>query len=308
MDEFLKEYKYVSEILSKYGWFINGEIIGGDFERIKILCKEIESNKYTKNICNDKINHLLTPIIFNPYSRAFVVYRFITLPHLNKFSHIVDKATFHYYKKDLLSAINCLTPAIEGILLSYYDWNINNGFRKPSLIKLIDNFCNTENHFKPELRNIYNNSLKNCLKNWFYSNTDNFDFESSNLNRHYISHSLGNENYYSINECNRMFSIVNLLCEIVAIENEYFPAFIPEKIPEIDNRVNLYYELIWKKTSLEKSLIEEEKLLNQNKFYVSQHSLLNFKEMHNDFFRFDKSKKKRKKHLKLIKLFPFLIL
>ena len=122
-------------------------------------------------------------------------------------------------------------------------------------------------------------------------------------------------NYYSINECNRMFSIVNLLCEIVAIENEYFPAFIPEKIPEIDNRVNLYYELIWKKTSLEKSLIEEEKLLNQNKFYVSQHSLLNFKEIvfaenkrHNDFFRFDKSKKKRKKHLKLIKLFPFLIL
>ncbi|WP_179006077.1 hypothetical protein [Winogradskyella forsetii] len=313
MNNYLDEYKYVSEVLSKYGWFINGEIIGGDFDRIKLLCEEIESKNYDKDTCNEKINYLLSPIIFNPYSRAFVNYRFLILPHLNKFSHLVDKATFHYFKKDLLSSINCLTPVIEGVLLSYNSWSIDEGKRKPSLKELVENICAKEGEFRHHLRKLYNASLKNCLHNWFYANTNSFDFESSNLNRHYISHSLGNDNYYSISECNRMFSIVNLLCEIIAIESRYFPAFIPENIPEIDDRVNLYYELMWKRISLKKALSEEERLLNQNKYYVSQESLLNFREIveaenkkHNDFSNSFNTEEKEKVS-KINRPFPFIV-
>lgn len=277
MQSWFDHYNSTTEILSKYGWFVVPFMTGGDFEEIQKVCHEIEETDLNVQIINEKINTVLTPIIFNPNFRAFSVFKYIKLNHLNKFSHLVDRAVMHYFKKDYLSAIISMLPVVEGVLLSYYNWSYKSTNRKPRIKELIENFCATpQNTLNIPERKIYSDALKLCLSNWFFEDTTKFDFSNSFLNRHFISHSMGNESYYSLLECNRMFTIIDLISEVTTLDQSYNYAFIPKNEPIINNRRDYYFRLINKKIKLKEIMMIESNLLSHNIYYVSSENDIDY--------------------------------
>jgi hypothetical protein len=280
MEDWIEKYKNVTETLSEYGWFVAPFITGREFMEIEKVCRKIEHSLIPSADINTSINKVISPVIFHPNFRAFSVYKAITTNHLNKFSHLIDRATFHYYKKDFLSAISCLVPIVEGILLSHYGWHESSNVKKPSTIELINSFCSVPiRTLKPAAREVYSNALEKCLKNWFFANTKEFDFSNSFLNRHYIAHSLGNENFYSVLECNRMFTILDLLSQIIVLDEFRNFIFIPENEPFLDSRRDYYFNLISRRLTLKRMMEKESELLKHNKYYVSIENDIDFQQI-----------------------------
>ncbi|QQX76476.1 MULTISPECIES: hypothetical protein [Aequorivita] len=280
MENWSENYSKVTAILSKYGWFISPVLTGGEFIEIEKICEKISNSKIPENEINKEINKVIAPIIFHPNYRAFLVFKAIKLTHLNKFSHLIDKATFHYYKKDFISVIVCLVTIVEGVLLSHYKCSNSFQNKKPSTRELIDTFCNMPlRTLKPYSRLVYSKALQECLSNWYFANTNKFDFSHSFLNRHYIAHSLGHENYYSILDCNRMFTIIDLISEIIVNDDYYHFPFIPDGEEILDERREYFFKLINGNLSLNKMKKIESKLLLQNIFYIPTENDINFKEI-----------------------------
>ncbi len=283
MRKWIEQYNRVTDILSKHGWFIVPMMTGGEFAEIENLCKKIDEAIIPKSGINTEINKVITPIIFHPNYRAFTVFKFITLNHLNKYSHLIDRATFCYYKKDFLSAVSCLVPVVEGILLSHCGWVESSSKNKPNTKELIDKFCTVPNKtLNHHFRNVYSKALRECLVNWFFANTKQFDFSNSSLNRNYIAHSLGNKSFYSVLECNRMFTIMDLIAEIIVHDEFYNYVFIPENEPILNNRRDYYFDLIQGRISLNDIKKREYSFIIENKFYIPFENDINFHEIISD--------------------------
>lgn len=224
LPEFVEKFDYINKTLIDYGWIISPHMIGVDFEKTFQLCQNLNTNKPITN--DDKarslneINKLLTPILFHPLTRAFFVFRSKEVKYLSDFSHHLEKGIIHYLKNDYFSSVHCLLPAIEGSLLAYSSW-IYGQARKPSINAILEEISKCRVQTKYPIRyKMYSENIVNFLRQWIYTDTSVADTTFSFLNRHYVLHGMGNNNYYSLSDCQRIIMFFDLFIEFLSLEQD----------------------------------------------------------------------------------------
>lgn len=270
-ERFLTQFNAANEILIDFGWIVSPFMIQKDFNKVFDLAQKIkeEDNEEDRIRIAESINRLLSDIIFHPLFRSFSVYRAQNLSHLNKFSHHIERAILHYYKEDYFSAVHCLVPAVEGVLLSYFGWIYESGKRKPRIDLLIMELekCR-EDTFDSDAYETYSRILSLFLRKWIFSDTNTADVRLSFLNRHYVTHGMGNQNYYSVSDVHQLFMFFDLFVEFVSIEENQTYIFIPDDNPEINKRSDYYFLLIEGNLFKDKMLQEESELMSSNTSFV----------------------------------------
>jgi hypothetical protein len=303
MAEFEEQYAKVTETLLEYGWVLTPFLINRDFIKIQILVSTIDKNTSLTEIERDKfqreINILLTDIIFNPLFRAFFVYRAKEVKYIQDFSHHMERALLHYYNNDYFSTVLCLLPAIEGSLLAYYGWELGT-IRKPSITKLIQEIekCRIRTYDTVKYK-MYSKYISLFLQKWIFSDTSTTDTTFSYLNRHYVLHGMGNNNYYSIADAHRLIMFFDLFIEFISLEQRINYNFIPDPGVNIsiDSRSHYYFKLLTSEIKRKEVMITEYEFMKQNINYYVEKDIPNFKEMlihsskeHTQFMKDMKSK------------------
>jgi len=294
--EFIQPFTKILNTLNSYGWTMSPHMIGRDFQKVKALCEQIETNPPTsgeeKSYYQNNINQLLTTIIFHPLTRSFFIYRAQELKYISKFSHHIEKSIMHYFKNDYFSAVHCLLPAIEGSLLAYIGWQYGTS-RKPSIKVLIEEIekCRKPMSRKKEYQ-LYSTALARFLKNWIFTDTNTADMSLSYLNRNYVLHGMGNDNYYSLSDCQRLIVFFDLFIEFLSLEQGKRYAFIPEKNEKINSRETYYFRLLSYDLRKREMMKTEEILMKEHSFYFHEHNATNW----NSFL-----KTALKEHLNLMK-------
>ncbi|MGC4041904.1 MAG: hypothetical protein QM710_14265 [Flavobacterium sp.] len=285
MEDFEQQFTKVNYTLQKYGWALTPFIIGFEFQKIFKLVEEINANEspnfQEQEFFQNRLTLLLTDIIFTPNTRAFFVCRAKEVKHIQKFSHHLERAMLHYYDGDYFSTVLCLLPAVEGSLLSYYGWNFGNT-RKPAISKLVSEVgkCR-EKTFNPRHYKMYGKILSEFLENWIFSDTSTADTTFSYLNRHYVLHGMGNNNYYSIMDANRLLMFFDLFIEFLSLEQRINYNFIPDpgKNISLDNRSDYYFKILTKNVTREEVLRTERAFMRENKYYTEEPNIPDFRLM-----------------------------
>lgn len=267
---FVQKFKFISEVLRDYGWFASPYLSGADFNEVLEHCRIIHENKanVTKEQVDEKMYDILMPVIFHPNFRAFYIYRAKELPHLQKFSHHIERAVLHYYKKKFFSCVLTLLPAVEGVLLSHYGWEFKMDEKAPPQKKITNHLQNlTTDLTKYERYAMYADTLFHFTKKWIFAPTDKADFSLSYLNRHYALHGLGTEHFYTASDCHRLILFLDLYTEVIGIENDKYYGLIPENIDEINKRRDYYFMLIYGEISYNNMISFDNYLLKEHPFY-----------------------------------------
>jgi hypothetical protein len=143
--------------------------------------------------------------------------------------------------------VNCLIPAIEGILRSHFRLHNPNHVGRISH-GAMRRFLRAERPTRsyPELHIIYREALHNFLGRWLWEDTDDVDWTLSYLNRHYIVHGMGNEHYYRSEDCHRLMMFLDVYEEMLVLETGIGQHPLIPQDRGIDRR-RRYYEarLIW---------------------------------------------------------------
>lgn len=204
-----------------------------------------------------QIDQFIARESFYPLGRAFLIHRAIELPFLQDFSHYIDQANLHYYRKDYLSAIVLLTPLIEGVLLRQMqaplEKRISNQMLKDYLKTLKPNPFNNPDYGKDLRLSKRLDLIKELLyqfmdKRFLLSAADakeKGNFASSMLNRNYITHQLDSEQFNFFHDCQTLFHVIDLLLEMLScqtgISSSY--CFLPE-LPSMAIRESHYWAAI----------------------------------------------------------------
>jgi len=274
MPQFIADFKEVSSILLEYGWFISPYMTGGEFEKIHDFCSKIRDSTSKGNVdkkaITENINLIMTDIIFQPSYRAFFVFRSKELPYIKEYSYFLERSILHYYKRDFLSCVLCLLPAIEGILLSYYGWSIGDE-RKPTYSQLIKKIEESKKMTElPERYDMYRSTLVEFLRKWIFIDTHGADFDISYLNRHYILHGMGKKCFYSANDCHRLILFFDLLIEYLSLEEKKYYIFIPDDPLGINIRREYYLTLIENDPNNKTMIKLEEEFMKENRNYETE--------------------------------------
>lgn len=285
MEEFEKNYTKVTETLLDYGWILTPFILNRDFIKIQRLVSTIDRTTSLTDIEREtfqkELNILLTDIIFNPLFRAFFVYRAKEVKYIKDFSHHIERGLLHYYNNDYFSTVLCLLPAIEGSLLAYYGWEYGT-IRKPSITKLIQEIekCRVRTYDTVKYK-MYSKCISLFLQKWIFSDTSTADTSFSYLNRHYVLHGMGNNNYYSIADAHKLIMFFDLFIEFLSLEQKIKYSFIPDPGVNIsiDSRSGYYFKLLTTKIKREEVMITEYEFMKQNINYYVEKDIPNFQEM-----------------------------
>lgn len=269
--DFIIKFNRIADVLLDYGWFGSPYLSGGEFDKIYKMCNDIIEGKakLTREEIEENIFETLMPVIFHPEYRAFYVHRAKELPHLKKFSHYIERAVLHYYKKDYFSCAICLLPAIEGVLLSHYGWEFKQDEQAPKQKKITNHLQNLSKETRLlERYQMYGKTLHSFTKKWIFKSTDKADFSTSYLNRHYALHGLGTGNFYKAADCHRLFLVFDLYTELISIENNIFKyTLIPANEEGIEIRHGYYLLLIEGLVKHSETVIMEEHLLQEHENY-----------------------------------------
>lgn len=135
--DFLITLEELNPTLIEYGWFITPQMKQPEIKKVEIYCSGLSGpSAPSKSQIQEDFYNMFESTLFHPNYRAFYVYRAMKLPHLQEFSHFLEKAVLCYYKHDYLSCVLALLPAVEGVLLSHYGWTIGSA-RKPGQNRFI---------------------------------------------------------------------------------------------------------------------------------------------------------------------------
>ena len=210
MDEYAVEYRQLSELLMKYGGVVAPFILGGEWAALSAFAATVAeappADDAARAAVEKRFDELLENTAFHPNYRAQLVHRSISLPHMSRCSHLIERAVLHYYKGDFLSCVLVLLPAVEGVLRSYVGWSL--GDQEPSWPAVRERLRGAAAETYPERRQAYVEALCAFHERWFWQRTAEADFRLSYLNRHYALHSLGTECFYRATDCHRLFLYV----------------------------------------------------------------------------------------------------
>jgi len=243
--EWLRIYRPMSAKLMAYGWFLPTYLIGSDFEKIRKLCDEIDSNPpvghQARQAIEDNIYHVMLDIVFYPNYRARGVWHGIKLPHFKEFSHIYESAIFAYYKREYAGCILLLLCALEGVLRSFS--NISD----PSFRQLVESVRNAPPRNIERAHQMYSAILADFLSNWIYKKTSaaDIDFTLSVLNRHYVMHGLQPGEFYRPQDVHRLVLSFDLLIDFLSVDAGIHHGFLPTEgdDPFFDKRRDYFRSL-----------------------------------------------------------------
>ncbi|MGG4495638.1 hypothetical protein [Brevibacillus reuszeri] len=266
--EFIVKFKLMSEVLMDYGWFASPYMMGLDFDSLHTFCQALKEQGKVSDVdkkdIQDRVNDYMLDVMFHPNYRAFYMIRGKDLPHIQEFSHHLERAVIHYYKQDYLSCVLCLLPAVEGLLLSLYGWQYGES-RKPSQKELIGKITERVDVRFTERYEMYALTVSSFLEKWILSDTRQADFDVSFLNRHYVLHGMGQGNFYAASDCHRLFLLFDLLIEMLSIRYEKYYGLIPSDNFNLNIRRE-YYIALMNGSMTQKDMVAFEKtLMNEHK-------------------------------------------
>ena len=95
----------------------------------------------------ERIYRSLVERAFNPGYRARATWYGNQLNHMRDFNHLYEGAMFSYYKRKYAQTVLSLLTALEGVMLSFYGYNIGSAAQKPNIPDLINRIKNTASRF-----------------------------------------------------------------------------------------------------------------------------------------------------------------
>jgi len=221
---------------------------------------------------------LPTPFSEEPNSgyRARATWYGNQLNHMRDFNHLYEGAMFSYYKREYAQTVLSLLTALEGVMLSFYGYNIGSNAQKPNIPDLISRIKNTAARFpagNPMAigHDMYRDTLVRFLEEWIYKKTSQSDFSLSVLNRHYVLHGMDAGNFYRPQDVHRLILAFDLVIEFLSFQQGVFHTFLPDvgKDAFIDARRNYYGALSFGMPTAAQSWAIERTLLKQHARYVA---------------------------------------
>jgi hypothetical protein len=278
--QWLAKYKPISDAFMAYGWFVAPFLIGAEFSVVEKTADYIaknppQSDQDRKDI-EERIYRSLVEPVFNPAYRARATWYGNQLNHMRDFNHLYEGAMFSYYKREYAQTVLSLLTALEGIMLSFYGYNIGSAAQKPNIPDLINRIKNTASRFPAGDPmaigdDMYRDTLTRFLEEWIYKKTSQSDFTLSVLNRHYVLHGMDAGNFYRPQDVHRLILALDLVIEFLSFQQGVFHTFLPDlgKDTFIDARRNYYGALSLGMPTAAQSWAIERTLLKQHVRYVA---------------------------------------
>lgn len=276
----VQKYKAVTTTFMNYGWFVPPFMMQTEFDAAERLAQWLNANPphndQDRKDHEEKIYRMLVEPAYNTNYRARGIWYAAQLDHLKKFNHLYESAIFSYYKHEYAQTVVSLLTALEGVLLSYYGYDIAAGGRKPSFKDLItkiktSHVSHPANALVDSRYSIFRDTLATFLEKWLYKETQNSDFSLSVLNRHYVLHGMEAGNFYRPQDAHRLILTFDLLVEFLCISQGIFHLFIPSVGEDafVDVRRDYYTKLGEGAITIEESRKTERILLKQHPSYVA---------------------------------------
>jgi hypothetical protein len=272
-DQYAAEYRQLSKVLMEYGGIVAPFMLGGEWEALKDYAQEVNRagprDQAGRHLVENRLNEMVEDAAFHPNHRAHLTYRSISLPHLCHFSHLIERATIHYYKRDYLSCVLLLVPAVEGTLRSYAGWKFGDPEPNWQIVREVVRTAPAETY--AERRDAYADAICAFHERWFWKKTANADFSLSYLNRHYALHALGTRSYYRAIDCNRLFLYFDTFADMLMLEG-HGPKhiFLPLHEPGVAKRVAYYFRIVEEPLTLPESQALEHTLLREHANFVPE--------------------------------------
>jgi hypothetical protein len=250
--DYEQKFTTLNSFLISQGWLFPPRILGRELDVLWDRCEQFRTappqDQATRKVAETEIANILVFVAFDPHFRAYYGWLAMQQPHMMEFSHLVEAGAHHYFRRDFLSCVHCLLPAIEGVLRSHFAAHNPNHQGKLTQDTL-RSFLRSPRQVRsyPERHVMYREALADFLDQWLWRNTKNADWDLSYLNRHYILHGLGSTHYYRSEDCHRLFLFLDLYMEMLVFETGVGEhVFIPPFEPGIERRC-AYYErvLLW---------------------------------------------------------------
>lgn len=278
--QWLAKYKPLSDAFMAYGWFVAPFLIGAEFTAVEqageYIAKNPPYNDQDRKALEERIYRSLVEPAFDTDYRARATWYGNQLNHMRDFNHLYEGAMFAYYKREYAQTVLSLLTALEGILLSFYGFNIRSNERKPNIPELINKVKSTAARFpagNPMAigHDMYRDTLVRFLEEWIYKKTSQSDLTLSVLNRHYVLHGMDAGNFYRPEDVHRLILAFDLVVEFLAFQQGVFHTFLPDLGEDrfIDARRNYYGALALGIPTIAQSWKIERALLQQHRRYVS---------------------------------------
>ena len=251
-DEFEEEFEQLNGFLLEHGWLLPPGIIGGELHALRDRCAKYQSlpdrDTPTRKAALVDIEEVLVLHASHPNVRAAIVWLAMKQPHMKTFSHLIENGTIHYYRRDYISSVLCLLPAVEGVLLSHFTESRpdhKGKIRHEDLIGFLKEDRPASSH--PGRHRVYRTALGDFLAKWLWCHTKKADWDLSNLNRHYAVHGLGPRSFYRSADCERLFTYFELYGAMLTLEtgigaDPWWP-FQEEDQTGFERRVRYYEQL-----------------------------------------------------------------
>lgn len=270
--QYAEQVNRVNRFLLQYGLAVAPHfIIAADFNKLDAYCQGVTAKApQDRKTVHDEIRKHLAPYAFLPHGRACAIYRITQLPHLRLFGHLIERGVLHYYKQDFLSSVLTMLPAIEGVLRAHLNYPEGKSSFK-EIITLLQQTGSSADEFLRRRHPLYRDILVDVLDTWIYRPTGLADFDLSHLNRHYALHGLGQGNYYSRPDCERLFLLFDLYAETLVCETGVgYANFLPGagQNPFVDARMAHYIALLTENPPLNHVIRVEEGFMRDHAGYV----------------------------------------
>ncbi|MEN1985661.1 hypothetical protein [Paenibacillus hubeiensis] len=216
-----------NQVLTRLGFtIIADEVTKQDMSVIEAIYTSIDVNKLKESEryeIDDKLANVFSKYVMNPANRALNMNSLIMkAEHIKKFSHLVDQAYMSLFRGEFISTIMILMPVIEGVLLSLYGYDSSSN--KPNENQLLNKWAELEyNHDSKQFPHsfMFDEYIRAFIDIWEQTIFNKHQTAKGNLffNRHYISHLMGEGNFYTRNNAIKMVLLVDLLAYVMAISH-----------------------------------------------------------------------------------------
>jgi hypothetical protein len=278
--QWLARYKPISDSFMEYGWFVAPFLIGAEFSIVEntvdYIARNAPQSEQDRKDIEERIYRSLVEPAFNSGYRARATWYGNQLNRMRGFNHLYEGAMFSYYKREYAQTVLTLLTALEGVMLSFYGYNIGSNAQKPNIPDLIKRIKSTASRFPAGTslaiaHDMYRDTLVKFLEEWIYKKTSQSDFTLSVLNRHYVLHGMDAVNFYRPQDVHRLILAFDLVIEFLAFQQEVFHTFLPDPGSDafIDARRDYYGALSFGMPTAAQSWAIERALLNRHARYVA---------------------------------------
>ncbi len=222
-----------NRLLNKYGFYVSGHHTHHQLtaarlaaEKVKQLYGEelptdIAAYTEAENIIFESVFTSIWGLDRRAESMAGL---FLKVDHLRKFSHLVEQAYISLYRQEPIAVMTTLVPVVEGILLSFYGFDLTSSSHSPDPERRLLNHLAAQwpsvTNFPIDLAPLLYDEYLRCFL-WITHNIFYRDAQAAPgkgfFNRHYAAHLLGADDFCSRNNAFKMVALIDLLGHLIAV-------------------------------------------------------------------------------------------